>query len=517
MHLSQKIQLLILIALALPSFSVCQVGDLATASTSTTTTNCAPPAYGCARTDLIKTNNLNPPPLMSTGKNTIRTPSDFKLPIVRTTDATTYQKKTLTVTVSGSAGDNIFSTDDSYFMVVDEGSWKYPVAFDPSTMKVLNPGPWIPGTNQVRWGGSSSFSRTTRNVVYALPGSNTQIKGVTTNSTSLVKITLSGTASITATGTKMYDFANCPGMPSPYSIGYPIWHSTLTVSFGDKRFAEGFSNQKGGQNTGTDVTVYDAPSRQCYRYDTKNARFCSSNGCFPMSLPDKYTIHEVYMSLDGNHVRISMNKCLSGGCTSGNASHPYIWTVGTTDVTRCYNSSHTANCGGHMVEGYSHLYNSIYWPETGKRSFSDPLSYSLVNTTPDLNPITDQHYSNNAADTNDTHPYWVTNLQNIHNKFGGAGCNTTGNVYLGCTFPGPLYGEIFGITQRGGYIRAAHTYNSGSSANFNCQSNIGAVSQTGRFYAWTSDWLTTIGKDNHNVNRCDVFIVNLAAAQGATH
>jgi hypothetical protein len=515
-HLSQKLQLLILVTFALSPFSVSQVDNVASDAISTTTTSCAPPNYGCARSDLIKTNNLNPPPAMSRGKNTILTPSDFKLPIVRTTDSTTYQSKTLTVTVSGSDGDNIFSTDDSYFMVVDEGSWKYPVAFDPSTMKVLNPGPWTPGSNQVRWGGSSSFSRVTRNVVYALPGSATLIKGVAGNSTSLYKLTLSGTASITATGSKMYDFANCPGMPSPYNIGNPIWHSALGVSFGDKRFAQGLSNQKGGQNTGTDVTVYDAPSGKCYRYDTKNAKFCSSNGCFPMSLPDKFTIHEFYLSLDGNHARISMSKCLSGGCTSG-ASHPYIWTVGTTEVTRCYSSSGSANCTGHMVEGYSHLYNSIYWPQTAKRSFSDPLSYSVVNSSPDLSPITDQHYSNNAADTNDTHPYWVNNVQNVHKSFGAVGCNSTGNIYLGCTFPGPLYGEIFGITQQGGYIRAAHTYNSGSSATFNCQSNIGAVSQTGKFFAWTSDWLTTLGKDNHNTTRCDVFIVNLAAAQGATH
>jgi hypothetical protein len=40
-------------------------------------------------------------------------------------------------------------------------------------MKVLNTSQWNIGTNQVRWGGSSSFSRTTRNVVYAVPGNKT--------------------------------------------------------------------------------------------------------------------------------------------------------------------------------------------------------------------------------------------------------------------------------------------------------------------------------------------------------
>lgn len=517
MRLSHCIRLLFLVVFALSSFMLGQSEDSASLSPSTATTSCAPPTYGCARSDLIKTNNLNPPPSMSKGKNTIVTPSDFKLPIVRVTDSTTFQNKTLTVTLSGSNGDNIFNTDDTYLMVMDQSSWKYPLSLDPSTMKVLNSGTWSIGTNQVRWGGSSSFSRTIRNVAYAVPGDNTQIPGVAGNFTTLYKLTLSGTTSISATGTKVFDFAKCPGMPNPYNVGYGIWHSTLTVSAGDKRFSEGFSNKKGGQNTGTDVTVYDASSGECYRYDTAHARLCTSTGCAPMSLPDEFTIHEVYMSLDGNYLRIQSFTCLSGGCTEGSAANPYFWEIGTTNVTRCYTTVGKADCTGHMVEGYSHIYNSNYWPVTNKRAFTDPLSFAVVNSVPSLLPRTDEHYSNNASNPNDTVPYWVTNVQNVHQTFGGAGCNTTGNIYEGCTFPGPLYGEIFGITQSGGYLRAAHSYNSGSSSYFNCKNTIGAVSQTGRFFAWTSDWLTTLGKDNSDQPRCDVFIVNLAAAQGATN
>jgi hypothetical protein len=516
-YLSPKVQLATLIVFALSSIAVSQTEQVGTFSLSTTTTTtCAPPTYGCARTDLIKTNNLNPPPSMSKGKNTIVTPSDFKLPIARVTDSTTFQNRTITETPSGSDGDNIFSTDDSYFLVSDTGGSRYPMAFNPSTMKVLNTNQWNIGTNQVRWGGSSSFSRTTRNIVYAVPGSRTQIPGVIGNSTTLYKMTLSGTTSISATGTKMFDFVKCPGMPNPYNLGYGVWHSVLTVSAGDKRFSQAFSNKKGGQGTGTDVTVYDVSTHQCYRYDTAHARLCTATGCAPMSLPDEFTVHEVYMSLNGNYLRVTVGNCISGGCSQAPPGHPYFWEIGTTNVTRCYNGG-GANCTGHMVEGYDHIYNDVGWPHSGKRSFTDPLSYTLVNSTPTLSPATDEHYSNNAADPYDTHPYWVTNVQNIHKAFGGAGCNTSGNIYLGCTFPGPLFGEIFGITQTGGYVRAAHSYNSGASPDFNCQNTIGAVSQSGKFFAWSSDWLTTLGKDNNNHNRCDVFIVNLAAAQGATN
>lgn len=514
--------LLFVFILAFSAAGFAQISDSATLSTdnTTSTTNCAPPSYGCARSDLITTNNLNPPPNVNGGKNTIVTPSDFKLPIVRATDGTLFKNQTMATTISGSNSDNVFNIDDTYMMVVGDGGWKYPVAFNPTTMKVLNTGPWIPGTNQARWDGPASFSRANRSVVYAVPGDSTLLPGVNGNGngTELYKITLSGTTSISGTGSKVYDFATCPGMPSPYVTGTtPIWHSVMSVSAADKRVAIALSN-KGGQDTGTDITVYDSSVGHCYRYDTAHAKVCTSTGCAPMSLPDEFTIHEVYLSLDGNFLRIEFAKCVAGGCTEGSGTNPYFWEVGTTNVTRCYTPLHTANCSGHMVEGYTHLYNWTKWPQTGKRAFSDPLSYSVVNTTPSMSPISDAHYSNNAADSLDTHPYWATTNGNIHKEFGGAGCKTTGNIYEGCTFPGPLYGEIFGITQNGGYVRAAHSYNSGSSVtNFNCANTIGAVSQTGKFFAWTSDWLTTMGTDNTGHPRCDVFIVNLAAAQGAVN
>jgi hypothetical protein len=479
-------------------------------SANATAGGCAPPAYGCARSDLITTHNLNPPPNVSQGKNTLVTPSDFNLPIVRVTDGTLYENRTFTETPSSSNGDNIFNTNDTYMLVTDQMGWRYPVSFNPSTMQGENSSAWSIGKNQQRWAGSSSFSRVEPSTVFTVMDQ-TSIAGVTTNQTTLMKVTLSGTTSISATTKPVFDFAKCPGMPSPYDI---LWRSTLTVSAGDKRFSSAFSNL-GAQGTGGDVVVYDAPSGQCYRYDTLHAKLCTANGCMPMSLPDEFNVHEVYMSLNGEYLRIVFQHCLKGGCMEDKAVHPYFWQIGTTNVVHCYSSSGTANCAGHQVEGYNHIYNAIGWPATAKRSFSDPLSYTVLNPSPRLTPSTDNHYSNNAADPNDTDPIWVTNVQNVRTTFGGKGCQKSGNVYEGCTFPGPLYGEVFGITQAGGYIRAAHTYNSGSSSYFNCASTIGAVSQSGKFFAWTSDWLTTLGKDDKNEHRCDVFVVNLEAQQGA--
>jgi hypothetical protein len=155
------------------------------------------------------------------------------------------------------------------------------------------------------------------------------------------------------------------------------------------------------------------------------------------------------------------------------------------------------------------------WPQLQKRAFSSPLTYTVWNPGQNFGSI-DDHISDNNQNSTDTNPVWETNYPNPNTAGGGAGCNTTGNLFLGCSWPGPLYGEIFGVTSSGGYIRVAHSYNSASSSYFNCGQTIGSVSQTGKFFAWVSDWLTTLGNDDTGVPRCDVFLVRLDVAQGTT-
>ena len=158
----QKGSLFLVILLALSSIALAQSAESNSDASSNTTENCAPPTYGCARSDLIKSDNLNPAPNVSQGRNTIVTPSDFNLPIVRVTDSTNYENRDMTTTMSGSDGDNIFNTDDTYLIVDDNDGWKYPVAFDPTTLQVLTGSPWNIGTNQVRWGGAGRSAGPTR-------------------------------------------------------------------------------------------------------------------------------------------------------------------------------------------------------------------------------------------------------------------------------------------------------------------------------------------------------------------
>ncbi len=94
MRVSNQAYVVIYAVCALFSVASTRAQDFGAAASPENTVNCAAPNYGCARSDLIKTNNLNPPPSVGKGKNALVTPSDFKLPVVRVTDGNTFGKET---------------------------------------------------------------------------------------------------------------------------------------------------------------------------------------------------------------------------------------------------------------------------------------------------------------------------------------------------------------------------------------------------------------------------------------
>ena len=85
-------------------------------------------------------------------------------------------------------------------------------------------------------------------------------------------------------------------------------------------------------------------------------------------------------------------------------------------------------------------------------------------------------------------------------------------------FPGPWYNEVIGIAADGsGKVwRFAHTFNTAKSHRFAPQQAIGSVSQDGRFFVFSSDWMGTLGSESgaHTCTigkdcRGDVFVVEL--------
>ena len=81
----------------------------------------------------------------------------------------------------------------------------------------------------------------------------------------------------------------------------------------------------------------------------------------------------------------------------------------------------------------------------------------------------------------------------------------------------PWYNEILGISPLDGTVwRFAHTYITTTSHRFSAKYAIGAVSQDGRFFAFSSDWMGTLGSESGSAGctvskdcRGDVFVVEL--------
>jgi hypothetical protein len=79
------------------------------------------------------------------------------------------------------------------------------------------------------------------------------------------------------------------------------------------------------------------------------------------------------------------------------------------------------------------------------------------------------------------------------------------------------YNEIIGISPVNGTVwRFAHTYVTAASQRFSTKYAIGSISQDGRFFAFSSDWMGTLGSESGSSSctvgtdcRGDVFVVAL--------
>ena len=117
-----------------------------------------------------------------------------------------------------------------------------------------------------------------------------------------------------------------------------------------------------------------------------------------------------------------------------------------------------------------------------------------------LVPVYDLHIGWNNVDANDTYPFCYS--QYTVN-------NPVPNVawYKEIMCASPVDGTVW---------RFAHTFDTNKSHRFNDLDAIGTVSQDGRFFMWSSDWMGTLGSESGGstctvgVNcRGDVFVVEL--------
>ena len=448
--------------------------------------SCGPPTYSCARTD------LNPAPTPSKvpdagnllGMNRITTDPDFNSRIVRITDAslnTGIRNLTFEAGFGGSADANVWNTDSSLLYVQDVYGWMYPLSFDASAMQVSR----LYAQSFPQWGGmrisaGGSWSRSDPNVLYSFE---------------------TRTPSISR-----YDFTDRSSPPQPSSLvdfssaanclplGFkPIWRGIGGVSRGDTVFVAAYSNT-GTQGSGVYVAAYKIGSG-CTVYNTQTGSVSGNWGSTGIvNTPDRYTIHNVKISKDGNWVVIVGTTCFSTNCDG-----PYFWQIGTTNVVTCQQG-----CSGHWTEGNLTWVNNNGSPKIGqyqKRPFSNAsLMQTVITNLPSTLQIPfDQHPSWNNADDNDSNPFLTSTYKSTTSTWA------------------PWYNEILAISPSAGTVsRFAHTFATVASHRFSTKYAIGSVSQDGRFFVFSSDWMGTLGSESGSTTctvgtdcRGDAFVVEL--------
>lgn len=453
---------------------------------SSAQTVCGPPNY-CSRTDtaIVQMPSSVPKVGNLVGANTLVTDPDFSNRIVRITDVNTDPAlpedfKTFVSSAGGSADENLFNLDSSLFMLQSIGTWAYPYTFNTSTMQAARM--YVSGnssTGGMRLSAGGMWSRVDPNIFYSNSG------------TQILKYDFTNRSTAPSPQT-FYDFTSSPRcLPAGFN---QTWEDNGGASAGDATFGMTFSNS-GYQGTGIFVAVYRVGSG-CTMLNTQTGQVTGDWGSQgKINIPDRWTIHNARITRDGNWFIIVPSSCTSATCST----EPYFWQIGTTNVTSCGDGGH---CGGHWTEGYTHWIND----NTNMNQTMRPL-VNVANTT-DLTPYLpdgivtplDQHQSWNNADPADTLPLFATTWSTVK------------------PFPTAYYNEIVGYTANGsGKIwRFAHNFISGQSQFFSTQYGIGSVSQDGRFFIFSSDWMGTLGSTSGGTSctigvdcRGDVFILQL--------
>ena len=501
-----------------------------------TLNSCGPPNYACANVSTSIINLVNPIPNVGpntcdstsidtlstcgnlTGINTVITPTDFNQRIVRCTDSTSNAVANIWLTAD-SGDPELWNLDDTAFLAgISGSSHRYVIKFNPATFQCSVDTALTTDSQSAFW------SHTANNVVYQINGS--KIQTVTFNFAAHSRIVAD-----------VFDFASTGCLGTSY---VPTWNGFFGDSNDDTVFSVGFSNT-GGQGTGCHNTSYNPAHPGCSVFNSCTGDV-SNNGTSigTIALPERWNLHEVTQT-DSPSFALSApgaNGMIVGEYIDGGFS----WQVNTTSILQCgltgtagwatgvpyaqwfhvnpalgvnagnyvYQAQNAGTTGGSQptwpqTVGQTVNDNGIVWKNEGKEYFCDGHSakgssgkatgkkatYHLYSDP--TNPLT-QFYPTGSTGF-DWHGSWNnTNAADTFPLFGvGSDVGTTVNL-LG-TLPSVGFDELFAIKTDGSgtFLRFAHTYNTGYHAQFVVQNAIGVVSGSGRYMAWASDWMCTLG------------------------
>jgi hypothetical protein len=279
-------------------------------------------------------------------------------------------------------------------------------------------------------------------------------------------------------------------------------HGVFQQSFDDNTFGVSFSNQPGGQDHGFHFALYNVSTGHCRVVNTSTGTIVD-NGVLVgnVSFSERFFIHEGHSTINPAYAGISAGPCISGTCGTGN----YLWTVNSTTILSCQTP---AVCGGEAALGFSQMENGTGTGNWNIHTYVSWQTSTLLIGNPAVIPPGLSSCAGNIQ-----HTSWVNNDASdtlpIMAVYGGT-----------CTvFNSAWQKEMVIIPQSGAFgIRENHTFNTGHNLQFDISSPLAQISPDGRFAAFGSDWMGTLGPSGTTTpGRCvlattcrgDVFVVKL--------
>jgi hypothetical protein len=416
------------------------------------------------RTDLNLA-QIGPTPDVSVGKNTVITDPEFNTRIVRATDRTVSAGLSLQTADSAQAG--LWNLNDTLLLVRNTDAKSYLLQFNPASMQFTV----LPLT----FTGSLSFSKTAANVLFQLSG------------TQIVRIVLKQTAGVweLSSSSILADFATI--LPPGFK---PMSTSAFVQSQDDSTFTVGFS--AGSQDTGFYICCWQkGHGAKGFRMLNTQTGVISgkwgTTGQIQLTSQDTkvpFTFHEVYGCPNSSFAVIS----------AVGSDTKLIWDI--EDLTLDDNEM-----SGHQAYGFTSCFaGGPGGGQIAQATFLAPEFHKNVVLPQNLpssvgqNYIGDRHFQFGKIVSTDNSIVWSS----------GSG------VTPPTPFVSAWQDEVTGydILARIVY-RACHTYSSNTSPEFIVVNAIAVPSQTGKFVAFTSDWMKTLGNTPSGHPAGDVFVVEV--------
>lgn len=406
------------------------------------------------RTDLSVVQYPSPLPSVGgfLGSNTIFTDPNFGTRIVRVTDGATSKGKTLQTADASQAG--IWNQNDTLLLVTNTGGVRSLYQFTPATMKCQ----LLPFTT----GDSVCFSKVHPGVLYTLDGSK-----VYQNTFTLVNGEWTGPTAPTV----VCDFSKI--LPAGSVVK---WTSSFLVSEDDSTITVGLSSgvqnsafyacswQKGHKSGGYRMLNTETGAVTGDWGPTGTATFASPTYKFPVFL------HEVYQTPNSSYAALT-----PVGTTDTN----FIWSTATLSIIDC-------QAGGHKAYGEAGWFGG--GPGGGQIAhalYTTPALHTMVVLPANLPAAAKEAYK-----------------EDLHFSFGKYVAGDASVMYAGSGANGPMpftaawENEIIGYDVVAGTVaRVCHTFDSNKSKRFTVLNAIPVPSQSGKFIAFTSDFMGALGSE----------------------